>query len=104
MRQKEKLMFRKLSAVILIVGMLCVIGCTMHMHEVGDGAQGNDIIRSRQWYVLWGLVPINDVNTHVMAGGATDYTIMTEVNLIDALINAVLVEVSIHCRTVTVYK
>ena len=97
-------MFKKLSAVFLIVAMLCVIGCATHVHQVGNGAQGTDMIESRQWYVLWGLVPLNDVDTHAMAGEATDYDIMTEVNLIDAIINTVLAEVSIYCRTVTVMK
>ena len=93
-------MFRKLSAVLLIVGILFVIGCAMHTHVVGKGAQ----IESRQWYVLWGLVPINDVDTQVMAGEATDYEITTEVNLLDAILNTVLSEISIYCRTVTVRK
>ena len=97
-------MFKKLSAVLLIVGMLFVIGCATHTHVVGNGAQGTDIIESRQWYVLWGMVPINDVDTAAMAGEATDYEIITEVNLLDAVINTVLSEVSIYCRTVTVRK
>lgn len=97
-------MFKKLSALLLIVGMLFVIGCATHTHVVGNGAQGTDIIESRQWYVLWGMVPINDVDTAAMAGEATDYEIITEVNLLDAVINTVLSEVSIYCRTVTVRK
>ena len=97
-------MLKKLSALLLIVGMLFVIGCASHTHVVGKGAQGTDMIESRQWYVLWGVVPINDVDTQAMAGEATDYEITTEVNLLDAIINAVLSEVSIHCRTVTVRK
>ena len=97
-------MFKKLSAVLLIVGMLCVIGCASHTHVVGNGAQGTDMIESRQWYVLWGMVPINDVDTQAMAGEATDYEIITEVNLLDAVINAIVGNVSIYCRTVTVRK
>ena len=97
-------MFKKLSAVLLIVGMLCVIGCATHTHKIGNGAQGTDMIESRQWYVLWGLVPINDVDTQVMAGEAIDYNIITEVNLLDAVINALVGSASIYCRTVTVLK
>ena len=97
-------MFKKLSAVLLIAAMLCVIGCATHTHKIGNGPQGTDMIESRQWYVLWGLVPLNNVDTQAMAGEATDYEIMTQVNLIDAIINTVLSEISIHCRTVTVRK
>ena len=97
-------MFKKLSAVLLIVGMLFVISCASHMHTVGNGAQGTDIIESRQWYVLWGLVPINEVDTQAMAGEATDYNIITEVNVLDAVINAFVGSATIYCRTVTVMK
>ena len=97
-------MIRKLSAVLLIVAMLFVIGCAAHVHKVGKGAQGNDITMARQWYVLWGLVPINDVDTNAMAEEATDYEITTLVTPIDFVISAVLGNISINCRTVTVQK
>lgn len=97
-------MFRKLSVVFLIVAMLFVIGCAAHVHKVGKGAQGNDITMERQWYVLWGLVPINDVDTNAIAEGATDYEITTSVTPLDFVINAVLGQVSINCRTVSVQK
>ena len=97
-------MFRKLSAVFLIVGLLFLIGCAAHVHKVGKGAQGTDTLEARQWYVLWGLVPINDVDTNAMAGDATDYQITTQSKLLDVVISAVLSEISINCRTVTVQK
>lgn len=97
-------MFRKLSAVLLIVAMLFVIGCAAHTHKVGNGAQGNDITNARQWYVLWGLVPLNDVDTNVMAAGAADYEITTALTPLDVVISAVLSQITIHARTVTVRK
>ena len=97
-------MFRKLSAVFLIVAMLCVIGCAAHVHKVGKGAQGNDLTMARQWYVLWGIVPINDVDTNAMAEGATDYEITTLVTPLDFVISFVLGFATIDCRTVTVQK
>ena len=97
-------MFRKLSAVFLIAAMLFVIGCTAHTHKIGNGAQGSDIMEARQWYVLWGLIPINEVDTNAMAGEATDYEITTQYTALDAVISIVLSEISIQCRTVTVEK
>ena len=97
-------MFRKLSAVFLIAAMLFVIGCAAHTHKVGNGAQGTDTIEARQWYVLWGLIPINDVDTNAMAGDATDYEITTQATPLDVIISAVLSEISINCRTVTIQK
>ncbi len=97
-------MFRRLSAAFLIVGMLFVIGCSAHVHQVGKGAQGYDTTEARQWYITWGLVPINDVDTNAMAGGATDYEITTLYTPIDFIIGVVAGSITISSRTVTVRK
>jgi hypothetical protein len=97
-------MLRKFSAAVLIVGILFVIGCSMHVHKVGNGAQGNDMMEARQWYVLFGLVPINEVNTNAMAGAATDYEIRTGHTVFDFIINIFTSVVSVNSRTVTVRK
>ena len=97
-------MFSKLSAAFLIVAMLFVIGCAAHVHTVGNGAQGANITEARQWYIVWGLVPINDVDTNAMAGGATDYEIMTSLTPIDFIIGVVAGGITITSRTVSVQK
>lgn len=97
-------MLRKLSAVFLVVAMLFVIGCAAHTHKVGNGAQGYDVTEARQWYIVWGLVPINDVDTNAMAGEATDYEITTSYTPIDFIIGVVAGSVSISSRTVSVRK
>jgi hypothetical protein len=97
-------MLRKLSVVVLIVGILFVIGCATHVHKVGNGAQGNDMMEARQWYVLFGLVPINEVDTNAMAGEATDYEIMTQHTGLDVIINIFTGAISINSRTVIVRK
>lgn len=97
-------MLRKCLAVVLILGIFLVIGCTTHIHRVGNGPQGNDLMIQRQWYVLFGLVPINEVDTHAMAGGATDYVIMTQHTPLDIVINLFTGAVSINSRTVIVRK
>ena len=97
-------MIRKTVALLLIVVMLFLTaGCTAHIHKIGKGGSGN-AIEERQWYILWGLVPINDVDTSEMADGAEDYTITTEYNAIDILICLVAGIVTINSRTVTVEK
>ena len=85
--------------------MLLVIGCSTHIHKVGNGAQGyDDISNARQWYILWGLVPINEVDTNAMAGGASDYEIITSSTIIDILIGAVAGSVTVSSRSVSVRK
>lgn len=97
-------MLKKLSALVLIAGILLVIGCSAHIHRVGNGPQGNESIEARQWYVLYGLVPINEVNTHAMAGNAMDYEIATSQTALDIIISLFTGVVSVHSRTVTVRK
>jgi hypothetical protein len=97
-------MLRKCLAVVLILGIFVVIGCSTHIHKVGNGAQGNDMMIQRQWYVLFGLVPINIVDTNAMAGGATDYEIITQHTPIDIVINLFTGVISVNSRTVAVRK
>jgi hypothetical protein len=80
---------------------LILVGCSAHIHKIGQGAQGNNIIEERQWYVLWGLVPINDVQTDQMTSAA-DYTIKTEQSALDVIINIFTSVITVYSRTVTV--
>ena len=91
-----------LLAVILTICLLA--GCAAHIHKVGQGAQGAQKSEARQWYVLWGLVPINEVDTQKMADGTTDYNIKTEQSALDVIINIFTSSVSVVSRTVTVTK
>ena len=97
-------MFTKISATLLIIAMLFVIGCSAHVHKVGKGAQGYNVTEARQWYIVWGLVPINDVDTNAMVGEATDYEITTSYTPVDFIIGIVAGSVTISSRTVSVRK
>lgn len=89
---------------IIVIMLLSMVACSTHTHKVGNGAQGNDIQTARQWYVLFGLVPINDIDTNQMAAGATNYDIKTELTFIDGLITVFTSYVTVNCRTVEVKK
>ena len=97
-------MLRRFSAAVLILGLLFVIGCSAHVHTIGNGPKGDGMIEARQWYVLWGIVPINQVDTKSMAGAATDYEITTEHTVLDFIINIFTGIVTVNSRTVTVRK
>ena len=78
--------------------------CYVMNHTVGEGAKGNTEVVQRQWYVLWGLVPLNDVDTNSMAGGAEDYNIEVKHSFVDAIIGDFTGAVTIVPHTVTVTK
>lgn len=92
--------------VSLLVGILILllVGCAAHVHQVGKGAQGHQVVEARQWYVLWGLVPLNKVDTAQMASNVTDYTIKTEQSALDIVMNLFTGYITVYSRTVTVTK
>jgi hypothetical protein len=96
---------KKLVA-ILLIACLCFmfVGCYTIEHQVGKGAQSVQKVEKKQWFVLWGLVPINKVDTQAMAAGATDYTIKTQQSFVDVVIGIFTGYVTVYPRTVTVTK
>lgn len=97
-------MKKLVQVVVLAAVLLVLVGCAAHTHIVGNGAQTGAMEQQRQWYVLWGLVPINEVNTDAMAAGAADYTIKTEQSALDVVINIFTGWVTVYSRTVTMTK
>ena len=99
----RKLFSMTMIALLLFV-MVAASGCATHTHVIGNGGEGTEILEERQWYVLWGLVPINDVDTVEMADGASNYTIETEQSALDVIINIFTGLITVYSRTVTVTK
>ena len=96
---------RKIVTLIMIIVFLTmIIGCAAHVHTVGDGARGGDITEARQWYILFGLIPLNEVDTKDMSGGAENYEIKTEASALDIVMNFFTSLISVYSRTVTVTK
>ena len=69
---------------------------------VGAGPSTGQAAEARQWYILWGLVPLNDVDSQAMAAGATDYEIQTEQSFLDVVMNIFTGIITVYSRTVTV--
>ncbi len=94
----------KVFCVIALASTMFLAGCMTHIHVVGDGAKGSAVEQERQWYVLWGLVPINKVDSAQMAKGAKNYEIKTESNALDVIINIFTSAVTVYSRTVEVKR
>lgn len=92
----------KLFVPVLALGLL--IGCTANVHMIGDGPKGGAVVKQKQWYALFGLVPLNQVDSKAMAAGAEDYQIKTVYNADDILISIFTNYVTVSCRTVEVTK
>ena len=95
---------KKIVAIIMLISLIALVGCSANIHQVGKDAQGNDVVEARQWYILFGLAPLNEVDTNQMAGDAVDYEIKTEQSALDIILNMFTSAVTVYSRTVTVTK
>ena len=95
---------KKIVPIMLIMFALVVVGCSAHVHTVGKGPQTGQVESDRQWYILFGLIPLNTVDTGAMINGATDYEIKTSSAPMDILLNIPTQYVTVTSRTVTVSK
>ena len=97
-------MFSKFSTGLLVIAMLCIIGCASHTHTVGHGPVFERTNVERQWYLLYGLAPVNKIDTQAMAEGKSNYEITTSVTVVDWIYQALLLPATITCRTVRVRR
>ena len=88
----------------LALAALVTTGCYTLDHRVGNGSQGGVEREERQWYILFGLIPLNEVDSHEMAAGAANYDVRSQIGPIDVLLNLFTGWVTIYSQTVTVQK
>ncbi len=92
-----KCLVKKLAICLAI---LILVGCAHNTHTVGTGPQTGEVVSARQWYFLY-YIPLNEVDSHAMAGGAANYEIRTEMNAFDLIVPDLF---GIGSMTVTVTK
>ncbi len=63
------------------------------MHTVGTGGRGDCKspgqydAKKKQWYIFWGLLPLNNVDSKNLANGAQNYTVRTTTSFGDGIIS-----------------
>jgi PBP1b-binding outer membrane lipoprotein LpoB len=92
------------NLLFILVIAISLSSCYTLVHPVGNGAQGTNVVTKKQWYALFGAIPLNKVNSKEMAGGAENYTIKTQHKFIDYIISAFTSYVTITVQTVEVKK
>jgi hypothetical protein len=78
--------------------------CYTFQRQVGSGGSGGETVEDYTCWVLWGRVPITEPDSKEMAGEATDFTVTTELTIIDVILSAFTGTITIHRQTVTVQK
>ena len=82
-------------------------GCFTLNHTVGNGGQGTEVASNRQWYILWGLIPLNNVDGEKMAlekNLTNNYTVKSQMSFVDCLLNIITGIVTVYGQTVSVSK
>lgn len=90
------------SLIILAMISFTLSSCFTSTYVVNDGAQGINTVKEKQWYVLWGLVPMNDVDVKEMANNHENYTITDTFSFLDFVIGIFTSTVSIYPKTIEV--
>ena len=105
---------KKLLIISCVIISMLFISCATHVHTIGAGPQIGHKVTARQYYLLWGLVPLNSVDTNELAGTdingnpIENYEIQTQVGPLDIVINAISFifgyQILLTSRTVTITK
>jgi len=64
-----------------------VSSCYTYTTVVGSGAQGNQEVSKWNHYIIYGLAPVGVINPKDLAGGATNYTVVTQQSFVNGLVS-----------------
>ncbi|MFY9344857.1 MAG: hypothetical protein WAT39_20355 [Planctomycetota bacterium] len=91
---------RRLAALTLFL--VAATGCVTHTHNVGLGPTGTGAAAARQYYLLFGFMTINEVDTQRLAADLTSYSVETGFGFTDMLLLPFLLPFTMTSRTVVV--
>jgi hypothetical protein len=93
----------KFATLVMFIA-VTMSSCFSISHTVGSGSSTGETVKKKQWYILFGAIPLTKVDTKAMAGNATNYTVTTKFKFVDLLVGAVTSIVTIKPMTVEVKK
>ncbi len=102
-RKTERRVGSKITAAALGTLLLAPSCMTFH-HKVHNGPLGTVQVTKEQYFFLFGLVPLREVDTAAMASPQKSYSIETGFTFTDLLVSALLSPLTIVRQTVTVKK
>ncbi|MBI5852585.1 MAG: hypothetical protein HZB39_16350 [Planctomycetes bacterium] len=78
--------------------------CVWHEHTVGLGPSGIGQESGRQFYLFFGLLRLNEVDSQRMTHDLRGYRITTEFAFIDLILAPLFLPLTVTTRTVTVER
>lgn len=102
--RRATLSFLALTMMVGIAGTNA--GCFSQKIDVGAGASapGAEEVELNQWFALWGLVPITQIDAQSAIGDAEDYTVHSVFTPIDVVINIFTSFVTIYRKSIIIQK
>jgi len=93
---------------LALAACLCALmpGCFTFRHTVGRGPQNATpmVTTETQWFALYGLVPLDPVDSQTLAGVTRDYRVTTKFTFVDALLSSVTSFATFYRQTIIVEK
>jgi len=94
-----------LSTLAAASAMTLLSSCSWHVHRVGLGPVQNQVMESRtQYYGLFGLLALNNVDTGRITTDITSYEVETRYGWWDILLAPILLPLTVTTRTVVVTR
>jgi len=87
---------------VLILALASLSSCLSHQHRVGGGPNGIGSDSTRQFYLFFGLMQINEADHLRLTRDMTSYEIISEMTFTDFMIATLLFPLTVTSRTVTV--
>jgi len=92
-----------LTLILVATIAFATTSCYTTINTIGAGGKGGASVSKKQWYLIGGLIPLNEADGGKLAGGAKDYTLKTQHSFVDMLISGITGSL-ISVQTVTVTK
>ena len=85
---------------------LLLPGCFTFQHTVGRGPQSPTpaVTTETRWFALYGIVPLDDVDSAALVGSARDYRVTTKFTFVDVVITTFTSFVTLYRQSVIVEK
>lgn len=77
------------TVLALVITVTSMSSCYTYTSVVGKGGQTGQKVSQWNHYVIGGLIPTSVSDSKKMAGGATDYTIVTSHSFVNMLLQGV---------------
>lgn len=90
------------SRLLALLLLALTTSCVSHRHSIGLGSTGTGEENSRQYYLFFGLINVNEINAQRMADGLTSYQIETRYGFWDLMLQPLLLPLTMTTRTITV--